>query len=292
MSREKSCFTGSTGKVYSTPSLFKDYNKSTNDLLNKNFPAANTWVLECKYKGPKDTFFINPHVNSSGKMLADIEYVAACNGGLKVTLTPDIMRELKGTAHYTLHGHKVEVMVQRLQNKCHYEISHETCVALSKLASINEKITPEHVELGMGIDVAPNCQVGCGAVYNICANDCNWNFGCRYADKGFEVALRTNRFKTYHTSASFPCSFMLCGNKCVVRAAVEVVCGRGRGDKGTAVTAGIESTCPVLPANTIKARMNCDMNWVVAYIAKMADNWAVCLSLDENLKVGVQLTHS
>ncbi|AYU75648.1 voltage-dependent anion-selective channel -putative / VDAC [Leishmania donovani] len=283
---------GSAAKVYSTPSLFKDYNKLTKDLLAKDFPTANKWVLECKYKGPKDTFFINPKASSDGKISAEIEYVAACNGGLKVTVTPEIMREIKATAHYTIQGHKMEVALQRLQDKYHYEISHETCVALSKRASINEKLTPTHVELGMGIDVAPNCQVGCGATYDIGANDCNWNIGCRYAGRGCEMAIRTNRLQTYHTSASAPCSFMFNGNRCTVRAAVEVVCGRGRGDKGVAVTAGMEATCPVHPANTIKARVDRDMKWVVAYIAKMADNWTACLSLDENMRVGVQMTHS
>ncbi|KAG5487949.1 hypothetical protein LSCM1_08264 [Leishmania martiniquensis] len=279
-------------KAYSTPALFKDYNKSTKDLLTKNFPAADKWTLECKYSGPKDTFFINPQANSDGHISADIEYVAACNGGVKVTVTPDIIREIKGTAHYTINGHKVEATLHRIQDKLRYEICHETCVVLSKHASINEKITPDHVELGMGIDVAPNCQVGCGAVYNIGANDCNWSAGCRYADKGFEVSICTSRLKTYHTSLSAPCSFVLLGNRCTVRGALEVECGRGRGDKGAAVTAGVESTCPVLPANTLKARMNRDGKWAVAYIARMADNWTACVSINEQKKCGVQLTHS
>ncbi|GET85480.1 hypothetical protein, conserved [Leishmania tarentolae] len=283
---------GSTVKVYSTPSLFKDYNKLTKDLLTKDFAAPNKWVLECKHKGAKDTFFINPKASSDGKISADIEYVAACNGGLKVTVTPEIMREIKATAHYTIQGHKMEVALQRLQDKYHYEISHETCVALSKRASINEKITPTQVELGMGIDVAPNCQVGCGALYNIGANDCNWNIGCRYAAKGFEMAVRTNRLQTYHTSASVPLSFTCKGNTCMMRAAVEVGYGRGRGDKGVTVTAGMGATCPVYPGNTIKARVDRDMKWAVSYIAKMADNWTACVSVDEKMRVGVQMTHA
>ncbi|KAK7199011.1 voltage-dependent anion-selective channel [Novymonas esmeraldas] len=278
-------------KVYSTPALFKDYNKATKDLLTKSYPVADKWVIECKHKGAKDTFFINPQASSDGRISADVEYIAACNGGLKITVTPDVLRELKGTAHYTVSGHKVEVVLHRKKDTLRYEISHETCVALSKRASINEKVTPEQVELGMGIDVAPNCQVGCGAVYSIGGKDCNWNVGCRYAEKGYEVAIRTNRLRSYHTSASAPWSFTLHGNKCVVRAAVEVECGPARGDKGVAATAGLEATCPVLPANTIKARVNRDLDWAVAYIAKMADNWTACVSVDKNLKLGVQLTH-
>ncbi|KAG5512121.1 hypothetical protein JKF63_07586 [Porcisia hertigi] len=292
MSPTLSTSKASAVKVYSTPALFKDYNKATKDLLTKNFPAAGSWVMECKYKGPKDTFFINPKATSTGKVSADIEYVAACNGGVKVTVTPDIMREIKATAHYTIHGHKLEVALQRAKDKYRYEISHETCVALSKRASINEKITPENVELGMGVDVAPNCQVGCGAVYDIAAKACNWNVGCRYAQKGWEVAIRTNRCRTYHTSASLPFSFMLRGNKCTVRAAVEVECGSTRREKGIAAVAGLESTCPALPANTIKARVDRDMNWALAYIAKLADGWTACVSMDRNMKIGVLMTHS
>ncbi|KPA74956.1 putative mitochondrial voltage-dependent anion-selective channel [Leptomonas pyrrhocoris] len=279
-------------KQYSTPSLFKDYNKATKDMLTKNYPAPGNWTVECKYKGPKDTFFVNPQVSNEGKITTDIEYVAECNGGVKISLTPDIAREIKGTAHYTLNGHKVEVALQRNGDSLRYEVSHETCVALSKLASINEKITPEQVELGMGIDVAPNCQVGCGAVYDRKANDCSWNVGCRWAEKGYEVAIRTNRFRTYQSSASLPVNFTFRGNPCTVRGAVEVECGHGRGDKGTGVTFGVEATCPVLPANTIKARVNRNKEWAVAYIAKMADNWTVSVSMDKNLKPGVLLTHS
>lgn len=279
-------------KQYSTPALFKDYNKSTKDMLTKNYPASNKWTVECKYKGPKDTFFINPQATSDGKISADIEYIAACNGGVKVTITPEIANEIKATAHYTLNGHKFEVAAQRKGDNLRYEIGHETCVALSKRASINEKITPEQVELGMGIDVAPNCQVGCGAIYDRKADDCNWNFGCRWAEKGYEIAIRTNRLRTYQSSASVPWSFTLRGQPCTVRGAVEVECGRGRGVKGTGVTFGIEATCPVLPANTIKARVNRNSEWAVAYIAKMADNWTVSVSMDKNMKPGVLLTHS
>ena len=279
-------------KVYATPSLFKDYNKATKDMLTKNFPASGTWTVECKYKGPKDTFFVKPQVNSSGKISADIEYVAACNGGLKVSITPEMMREMKATANYKLNGHKFDVVAQTKGGNFRYELSHETCVALSKRASINEKISPEQVELGMGIDVAPNCQVGCGATYSIKAKDCNWNVGCRWAEKNCEIAIRTNRLRTYHTSASMPWNFTFRGNQCKVRGAVEVECGHGRGEAGAAVTFGVEATCPVLPANTIKARINRSMDWAVTYIAKMADNWTVTVSMDKNLKPGVLLTHS
>ncbi|KPI84981.1 putative voltage-dependent anion-selective channel [Leptomonas seymouri] len=279
-------------KQYTTPSLFKDYNKATKDLLTKNFPAAGQWTVEGKHKGALDSFFVNPQVSANGKVSADVEYVAACNGGVKFSITPELERDLKATAHYTVSGNKMEVAVQRKGDDFRYEISHETCVALSKLASINEKLTPEQVELGMGIDVAPNCQVGCGAVYDRKANDCNWNVGCRWAEKGWEVAIRTNRFRTYHSSASIPFHFALHGRPCTVRTAAEVECGRVRGDKGADVTFGVEATCPVLPINTIKARVNRNKDWAVAYIAKMADNWIVSVSLDKSLKPGVQLTHS
>jgi hypothetical protein len=279
-------------KQYSAPALFKDYNKATKDMLTKNYPAAGSWTVECKYKGPKETFFVNPQASSNGKISADIEYVAACNGGVKISITPEIAREIKATANYTLNGHKVEVVAQRKGDNFRYELSHETCVALSKRASINEKLTPEQVELGMGIDVAPNCQVGCGAVYNRKANDCNWNFGCRWAEKGYEIAIRTNRLRTYQSSASVPWKFTFRGNPCTVRGAVEVECGHGRGEQGTGVTLGVEATCPVLPANTIKARVSRNKDWAVSYIAKMADNWTVSVSVDKNMKPGVLLTHS
>lgn len=277
-------------KVYATPVLFKDYNKSTKDLLTKSYAAPGSWKIESKYKGSKDTFFINPSASSDGKFATDIEYVASCDGGVKVRLTPALQNDLKVTASYNIQGHKVEATVSKKNSVIDYEFAHETVVAFGKRASINEKLTQTAVELGLGLDVAPNCQIGAGATYSLKDKKCNWNFGCRYAAKGYEVAVRTNTLTTFTTSMSVPVRFQCNGNTITLKLAAESNCGSAV--KGWEGVVGFESTCPVRPANTLKARCDKNLNWAVAYIAKVADNWQMAVSLDKNLKAGILLTHS
>lgn len=279
------------GKKFAAPALYKDYNKATNDFLTKNYPAAGTWKVESKFKGPKDTFFVNPSATSDGKFAADIEYApSSCGAALKLNVTPQGLDNLKSTMTYNVQGHKIEAVVhKKAGNEFDYEISHETTVMAGKKMSMNEKLNKKAITLGLGIDVAPNCQIGCGADYVLKDKKCNWSAGCRYASNGIEAAIRTMRLETYVTSASFPIKTKVNGNDIKINIAAETICGRGR---GVDATVGVESACPVYPTNVVKARVNKNCQWAVAYIAKLADNWTVAVSVDQNKKAGVLLSHS
>ncbi|ORC79953.1 putative voltage-dependent anion-selective channel, partial [Trypanosoma theileri] len=102
--------------------LYKDFNKDAKDMLTKSYSDAQKWKVECKYKGPKDTFFVNPTATSDGKFSADLEYVPSqCGAAVKVTFLPSTCNA-KITASYQDRGHKVEGIVSK---QGEYEVSHE-----------------------------------------------------------------------------------------------------------------------------------------------------------------------
>ncbi|ORC79952.1 putative voltage-dependent anion-selective channel, partial [Trypanosoma theileri] len=178
-------------------------------------------------------------------------------------------------------GHKVEGIVSK---QGEYEVSHE-CRLQGRFSS-HTKLVKNSVDVGFGLAVAPHCEVGCGAVYQWDGKkDCNWTASCRYADAGRLVAVRTNKLQTYTTSLMSPVP--TCPHP--VRVGAEVECGHGKGWTGTF---GVEAACVLVKGNTLKARVNKNKEWAVAYIAKLADNWTAAITLDKNLKPGVLLTHS
>lgn len=279
------------GKVYAAPALYKDYNKATTDFLTKNYPAAGLWKIESKFKTPKDTVVVNPTASSDGKFAADIEYAtSACDGSVKLTVTPEALDNLKATFTFNRNGHKCETVLHKKAG-CDYdfELSHETAVLAGGRFSMNEKITKQRVYLGLGVDVAPNCQVGTEGTYDIKAKKCAWGVGCRYAVKGVEVAVRTEALNTYVTSASLPYTASVAGTTLKMSFAAQTVCGKGR---GVDATIGLQTGCPLFPSNTLKARVNKNKDWAVSYLMKVADNWVISASVDKSMKLGLLLTHS
>lgn len=279
------------GKSFDAPVLFKDYNKATSDFLTKNFQKANSWKIESKFKGPKDTFFVNPSASNDGKMDCSVEYApSSCGAAVKVNVTPGGLDNLKTTASYNIDGHKIEAVLHKKGEKeFDYEISHETTVLMGKRMSLNEKLTKNDVTLGLGVDVAPHCQVGCGAVYTLKGKQCNWSVGCRYYQNGIEAAVHTRRLAQYISSFSMPFNMQMKSKTITVNVAAETTCGHG---EAFDATMGCECACPLFPSNIVKARVSRNMDWAIAYIAKLADNWTVSVSLDKQLKPGVLLSHS
>ncbi|KEG09481.1 putative voltage-dependent anion-selective channel [Trypanosoma grayi] len=261
--------------------FYKDYNKDVKDMLTKSYSNAQKWKVECKYKGPKDTIFVNPTATSDGKFSTDVEFVPSqCGAKLKLTFIPDCC-DLKGTATYELKDHKIEAVVNK---KGDYEVSHE-CKVQNRFSS-HAKLVKNNAEVGLGLSVARYCQVGCGAAYQLDGKSgCDWTASCRYAEAGRVFAIRTDKLQSYTTSVMTPVP--TCPHPVTVGA--EVVCGRSKGWTGTL---GVEAACVLFKKNSLKVRVNKDLEWAVAYIAKLADNWTAAVTLDKNLKPGVLLTHS
>ncbi|EPY34161.1 hypothetical protein STCU_01810 [Strigomonas culicis] len=245
----------SSKRPYMTPSLFKDYNKATKDILTKNYTADGMWKVECKHKAPVNTFVFNPVAEFAPKkqgITCDIEYTHEHGGSVKVNVAPELLKNLKTTASYTHEGHKFEGVMHLKDDKVLYELSHQTSVLLQKRASLNEKLTQEVVELGLGVDVAPRCQIGAGAVYSIKKRSCDWNLGCRYFNThACEMAITTNKLKTFTTSASGPLNFSVGSRDVKLFVAAETVCGQKRPLDGKL---GVEAKCLLVPANVLKAR--------------------------------------
>lgn len=277
-------------KAAPKPALFKDYNKATKDLINKQYTAPGVWKMECKFKGPVDQFYINPQVSSNSRISADIEYVTSCGGSAKVTLTPEDLDDIKATGVYNYAGHRIEAVATKKGGQYDCEVMHETCLPLAVDVSINEKITRNNVEVGIGAAVAPGFQIGCGAIYNVKGKDCNWTIGGRYAAAGYEIAITTNRLKTYNTTASIPVTIPIGGPRSIIIAA-ETTCGYNVANKWHG-TIGVETNCPMIPANKLKARVDRNKAWAIAYVVSFADKWTMAVSVDASKKAGVLLTHS
>ncbi|RNF07368.1 putative voltage-dependent anion-selective channel [Trypanosoma rangeli] len=261
--------------------LYKDFNKDAKDMLTKNYTESRKWKLESKFKGPKDRLFVNPSATSDGKFSVDVEYVAGqCDLGVKATLHPDINNAgLKVT--YPYKGHKVEASVKK---NGEYEVSHE--FVLGGHMSSHARLVKNAVEMSLVAAVASQCQVGCGVTYQLDGKQgCEWTAAYRYAEAGRVVTVRTNKLRTYTASIVSPMPTV--PHPVVVGA--EVVCGHGQGWTGTL---GLETACVLFKGNALKARVNKNKEWAVAYIAKLADNWTAAVTVDKNLKPGVLLTHS
>lgn len=254
-------------------SLFKDFNKDAKDLLSKNYSDAGKWKVESKFKGPKDVLYVNPQATNGG-VSVDFEYASsAFPVKAKVNVTPAL--DAKVTATYDADGHKLEVVADKALE---YEVSYEG--KLGKV-SLNDKLTKKGVDAGVAYAVASKCQVGAGVTYGF-NGSLAWTAGARYSDAGRLVAIVTSQLKSYSTSLLLPLS--CCDRKTTVAAQVD--CGSGK----FAATVGAETACVLFPQNTLRVRVNNNLEWAVAYITKFSDNWKAAVTVDASLKPGVLIT--
>lgn len=254
-------------------SFYKDFNKDAKDLLTKNYSDAGKWKVESKFKGGKDSLFINPQATNNGATL-DIEYQpSSCAAKVKVAVNPAF--EPKVTVTYEDKGHKLEVTSNKdLDYEVAYELKYEQL-------RVNEKLTPKAVESGVAFSVAPHCQVGAGITYGLKDGKLSWSAGVRYGDAGRLISVVTNALKTYSTGIVYPLT--VGGRKLTAGAQVE--CG-GK----FSVLAGLETGCIVCPKSTVRVRVNNDLKWAFAHISKLPDNWKAAITVDAALKPGLTLT--
>lgn len=255
--------------------LFKDFRKDVKDLLTKNYTDAGTWKLESKFKGPKDTVFINPQAGPKGVAL-DVEYtLSACPTKLKLNLTPAC--DAKLTATYDEKGQKAEVVVEKTGA---FEAVLEGKVAT---ASINTKFTAKAAEFGVAVPTISNLALGAGATYAFAGSAVNWTAGARWSDSRFTLSVLTAGLKTYTTSLLVPVAIQ--GFKETL--AAEVECGGGN----FKWTVGADMACILCNKNTLRLRVDNNFKWALAYVAKFADGWKAAVTVDAALKPGLTLTH-
>jgi len=254
---------------------YKDFNKDIKDLLTKNYIDGGKWKIESKFKGPKDTLFINPQGGNSG-VSADIEYnPSSCGAKLKLNVNPALAWKL--TASFEEKGHKVEVVTDK---DLSYEVSYDGKVAGF---AISEKLTTKEIDSGIAYAVAKHCSVGAGATVSLKDNSLKWSAGARYSDAGRLFTVQTVQLQKYLTGVSLPLT--VAGKK--FTAAAQVECAKGT----FGATVGIDHPCCLVPGAVARVRVTDKLAWAVAYLVKLPDNWKAAISIDASLKPGLTLTH-
>lgn len=255
--------------------FYKDFNKDVKDLLTKNFADAGKWKVESKFKGPKDTLFINPQATNNGANV-DVEYAPSCCGAkVKVNVTPD--SSFKLTTTYEDKGHKVEASYAKSGE---WDVTYDG--KIEKIA-ITEKVSAKAVESAVSYATCAKSNVGVSVSYPLTKDGAlSWTAGARYADAGRLVSIVTDKLKTYTTGVALPVTIL--GGKSTVGAQFDC----SKGSFGAQV--GVETPCILFPKNTLKVRVNKDLKWAATYITKLPDSWKAALSFDAQLKPGLTLT--
>ena len=252
--------------------FYKDFNKEPKDLLTKNFQDAAKWKVESKFKGPKDTLFVNPQASNDG-VNVDVEYnLSSCPTKLKLNVNPQ--NKTKLTTTYEGFG-KLEASVT---NEFDYEVSFEN--KFGDIA-VNDKLTKKAFEAGLAFAAAKFASVGAGIVYNLEKSSLTWSAGVRYSQKDLIVDVVTNNLQTYTTGVQV--QQQIAGKNVTIGAQVDC----GKGFKGVAA---VETSCIVFPKNTARVRIDNNFKWALVYITKLSDNWKAAISVDAALKPGLLLT--
>lgn len=257
--------------------FYKDFNKDVDDLLTKNY-AVGEWKLESKFKGPKDTVFVNPQATGKG-VTVDVEYNCSCGAKTKLSVAPDLTLKAKGS--YDVNGHKFEATTDSAFSG--FEVTYD-----GKLAgvSINEKLKQEKSGLsydgGFSYAVAKHCEVGAGVKYTFNDSKLKWTAGARYVNAGRLISFQTAALSTWTTGITAPLT--VADKKVTVGAKVD--CGKGKCD----ALVGLEMGCILNPNATARFRISNQLEWALGYIVKFPNSWKAAISVDSSLKPGVTLT--
>jgi len=247
------------------PVQYKDFDKDVKDLLTKQFGTA--WKIENKFKGPKDTVFINPMADAKG-VNVDVELNCTKTGvKSKINVNPDLIVKPKFT--YEFGGSKVEVGtlgdVRRLDYEVNYEIKEKGYAGAVK-------VTKKNVEASAVVSVAHHCVVGAGVTHDLNGKGpIAYSVGTRYNAQGAIFNVSTAAFQSFTVGVLK--GLRICDRNVTV--ATQVVYANGKPN----VTAGVEFPCLLFPeCNTIKLRVNDNLNVAIAVIHKFADSWKAALA--------------
>ncbi|KAG5488192.1 hypothetical protein LSCM4_08171 [Leishmania orientalis] len=276
------------------PTLYKDYNKGSKELLTKHFAKGGEWRIENKGSALKGSYAITTTSKTGDDVSIDVEGVSesgACYG--KLTFTPRDFSDIKATVRIEdLHNHRVEANIQHKgPSLCAIsaEVSHQTVrpVAGDRL-SINDKFTQKTVELALSMAAVDGLQVGCGTTYDLKSKTVEWAAGCRLeAKKGLVLTAQTTQLRSFTadviTKAPLHPKFQPC-----VAASVTMNPQSMTWDGCLALEWG----CQVILGNTAKVRVDKNLDWAIAYIAYLRGGWTLALSMDKSMKAGLTLTRN
>ncbi|KAG5512120.1 hypothetical protein JKF63_07585 [Porcisia hertigi] len=275
-------------------SLYKDYNKSSKDLLTKGFNVGGEWRIEDNSKASKGTYAISTNCNSRGDVKVDIESLSASGAyyGM-LSVTPKDYSAIKATIRAeNIQNHRVEAIVShkgKSPDAVSVEVSHQTVTPLAGgRLSINDKVTQKTVELALSMTAVDDLQVGCGTKFDLKSKTMDWSVACRLAGKnGLVLTAQTNQLRSF-TADVFANAPLHPRFRPWVTAAVTVNPQFKTWDGSLALEWG----CQLIQGNRAKVRIHKNLDWAVAYIASLHGGWTLSLSLDKSMKTGLTLTHS
>jgi len=261
---------------------FKDFDKDVKDLLTKQYGTA--WKIESKFKGPKDTVFINPQADSKG-VNVDVEYECA-NTGAKIKTNVNSNLAIKPKVTYENGAHKVEASTTGDVRDLDYELNYEL---KEKGFAAGLKLTKKAVDASAVVSVAHHCVVGGGVTYDLSGKaPLGYTLGARYNAKGTILNLSTAALKSFSIGALK--GLTIAGQDATVASQVTYSSTK------TDVVVGLEIPCLLSPeTSTWKLRVNSQLNVAVALIRKFGDSWKAALSYEyvqknnNALQFGLQL---
>lgn len=307
--------------------LFKDFEKPVKDFNGNFVPTPGSFEIKVKDKFKNDnTFYCNPKATATEKkqsLAVEMGFKANCGGVVKVEANSgkNFLTESKWTASYVLpQKHNVSVTVQQRDNckgadgRCMgcpvaYEIAHDGALPLPaavnsllfsksfpRKISMHETLTNEKLDVGFGIAAAPHCFFGLGAKYQIKEKKCNWEIASKYhhPSLGMNIFCSTQRLEKMRFGVHLPmsqccnCSFMQKHLPLVVGATAEV---DPKKVSMSLVEAVCEVKCPKYPENTLKLKINKNMDVICSYVVRAAAGWTAAVSVDKDLRTGLSFTH-
>jgi hypothetical protein len=264
--------------------LVKDFNKSSKDMLTKNFQAGGAWKVESKLKPAQKEITINP-VADTKSVVVNVEWADKSLGlTSKVAVSPDMT--IVPTITYTKNGHKVESKLAK-----NFEVTYEGALAgLALYAKVNQKAVSDAVSY----KVNDALTVGVSSDFSVAEKKISgYAVAVQYKMPVVSkplVTLSTN-FKKFDLSATAALPVIVKGKNVMGTVAASIDLAKFKASKEIAIDAAVESKCLFVPGATIKAKINNKLDAAIAYVVDTGA-WKVALSsaLSKKPQVGLLVT--
>ena len=281
------------------PVAFKDFDKDAKDLINKKFQNGQ-WKVECKAKGPKDQFYVNP-ICDKGAVSLDINFDCSAaktkmtvhqSGKVsgKVTMS-HACSIIDGVNHTVEVGDAIKLAGCDIAAACksyEAEVSHEMKHKMfhTKYAANFGNGKGCSSSLAVSFDPCSCAAIGASATLAGTALK-EMSAGCRFTSHGLIAAVVANNKGNATCSAKYPIEIK--GHK------VQVATQRAKNNnKGMQYSFGAQMQCP-FSGSTVKLRCQPHIGYGVCFIRKFNDIWEAALSAewtdDHKPKFGLLLTH-
>lgn len=274
------------------PLLYKDYNKTSKEVLSLGFNKGGEWLIGNVTKPSKGAYSIASTATASGVVNVGVEGLTTDGAYYgKLTLTPGDVPATKATVRAEdFQGQRIEAVIGpkgATLGETPVQLSHQTVKPLAGgRLSVHDTITQKTVDLGMSLAAMDNLEFGGGALYDIKSQTAAWTAACRATTaNGVTVMAQTAQLSTF--TADVVARAPLHPKFSPRIAATVTVNPSSQAWDGTVA---MEWECQVILGNTAKARINKSCEWALSYMATLQGGWLLSVSVDQSLKAGVMLT--